>query len=148
MTPPTPTLPTDTGQLGPGTLTIGETGSVIDVSCYVNNAKIEFTSDTTDSTQKLYGVERAGVTTFTAQLSGNMDVDAGNPDGILALSWAEAGSTQPFVFVPSTELGTSAAGDLVLTPLRLGADNYGDDLTSDFTFDCVGVPTLTIPPIV
>jgi hypothetical protein len=137
-----PVLPTDTGQLGPGVLKIGETGTEIDVSCYVNNAAIEWTNDTSDSTTKLCGAERAGVTTFTAQLTGNIDVDAGNETGIFALSWAEKGSQQKFTFTPSTELGTTATGTLTLLPLRFGADAYGDDLTSDFTFDIVGDPVL------
>jgi hypothetical protein len=142
----TPVLPTDTGQLGPGVLTIGETGTEIDVSCYVNNAAIEWANDTSDSTTKLCGAERAGVTTFTAQLTGNMDIDAGNDSGIFALSWDEKGSQQKFTFTPSTALGTTATGTLTLLPLRFGADAYGDDLTSDFTFDIVGDPTLTFTP--
>src|SRR4029077_14780334 len=72
--PVTPPLPTDTGQLGPGVLKIGETGSEIDVSCYVNNAQIEWSDSATDPTTKLCGAVRAGVTTFTSQLTGNIDV--------------------------------------------------------------------------
>jgi hypothetical protein len=145
MTAPTPTLPTDTGQLGPGVLSIGATGEEIDVSCYVNNAAIENSADTTDSTTKLCGAVRAGVTTFTYQLTGNIDVDAGNDAGLFALSWAEPGSEQPFTFTPSTELGTTATGIVVIQPLRFGADEYGADLTSDITWDIVGTPTLSFP---
>jgi hypothetical protein len=143
-----PVLPTDTGQLGPGSLKIGETGTEIDVSCYLNNAAIEWTDSATDPTTKLCGAVRAGVTTFTAQLVGNIDVDAGNDAGLFALSWNEKGSVQSFTFVPSTELATSVSGQLVIKPLRLGADEYGADLTSDIAFDIVGDPVLTIPPVV
>jgi hypothetical protein len=139
----TPVLPTDTGQLGPGVLKIGETGTEIDVSCYLNNAAIEWSDSTTDPTTKLCGAERAGVTTFTSQLTGNIDVDAGNDAGFFALSWAEKGSQVSFEFTPSTELGTKATGTLTLKPLRFGADAYGDDLTSDFAFDIIGDPTLS-----
>jgi hypothetical protein len=139
----TPVLPTDTGQLGPGVLKIGETGTEIDVSCYVNNAAIDWSNDTSDSTTKLCGAERPGVTTFTAQLTGNLDVDAGNESGLFALSWNAKGTQQSFEFVPSSALGTKAAGTLTILPLRLGADNYGDDLTSDFTFDIIGDPVLS-----
>jgi hypothetical protein len=143
MTAPTPVLPTDTGQLGPGVLKIGETGTSIDVSCYVNNVAIESASDTTDSTTKLCGAVRKGVTTFTFQLTGNIDVDAGNASGLFALTWNEAGSEQAFEFTPSTDLGTTATGTLVVQPLRFGADEYGSDLTSDFTWDIIGTPVLT-----
>ena len=124
-------------------LKIGETGSEIDVSCYVNNAQIEWSDNSTDPTTKLCGAVRAGTTTFAASLTGNIDVDAGNDAGLFALSWAEKGSQQPFTFTPSTELGTTATGTLTLKPLTFGAGNYGDDLTSDIAFDIVGDPVLT-----
>ena len=143
MTAPAPVLPTDTGQLGPGVLKIGEVGTEMDVSCYVNNAQIEWTDSATDPTTKLCGAVRAGVTTFTAQLTGNIDVDAGNESGLFALSWAEKGSQQSFVFTPSSELGTTATGTLVLKPLTFGASEYGADLTSDIAFDIVGDPVLS-----
>jgi len=143
MTAPAPTLPTDTGQLGPGVLKIGETGSEIDVSCYVNDAAVEWSDSKTDDTTKLCGAVRAGVTTFTAQLTGNIDVDAGNESGLFALSWNEKGSQQSFTFTPSTELGTTVTGILTIKPLRLGADEYGADLTSDIAFDIVGDPVLS-----
>jgi hypothetical protein len=142
MTAPAPTLPTDTGQLGPGVLKIGEIGTEIDVSCYLNNAQIEWSDSATDSTTKLCGAVRAGVTTFTAQLTGNIDVDAGNDSGLFALSWNEKGSQQHFVFTPSTELGTSASGTLTIKPLTFGATEYGADLTSDIAWDIVGDPVL------
>ena len=143
MTAPDPVLPTDTGQLGPGVLKIGETGTEIDVSCYVNNAQIEWTDSATDPTTKLCGAVRAGVTTFTSQLTGNIDVDAGNEAGLFALSWAEKGSQQSFTFTPSSELGTTATGTLTIKPLTFGASEYGADLTSDIAFDIVGDPVLT-----
>jgi len=141
--PVTPPLPTDTGQLGPGELKIGEIGTEIDASCYLNNAAVEWTDSTTDSTTKLCGAVRAGVTTFTAQLVGNIDVDAGNESGLFALSWNEKGSQQSFTFTPSTELGTTVTGILTIKPLRFGADEYGADLTSDIAFDIVGDPVLS-----
>jgi len=95
MTPPVPTLPTDTGQLGPGSLTIGAT-TALDISCYVNNAGIEVSKTTGDQTTKLCGVSRPGVTTYTYTLSGNVDVDLANASGLLALSWDSAGSVQAF----------------------------------------------------
>jgi hypothetical protein len=139
----TPTLPTDTGQLGPGVLKIGEIGTEIDVSCYVNNAAVENSKDKADDTTKLCGAVRAGATTYTFQLTGNVDVDAGNDSGLFALSWNEAGSQQSFEFTPSTELGTTVTGLLVVDPLRFGADEYGGDLTSDIAWDIIGTPTLS-----
>jgi len=142
----TPTLPTDTGVLGPGVLKIGETATLIDISCYLNNAALEGTTEVGDSSTKLCGSVRKGKVETTFQLTGNVDVDAGNESGFFALCFNSAGEEFDFEFTPSTALGTKAAGKLVVTPLRFGADEYGADLTSDFTFDVVGKPTLTFTP--
>jgi hypothetical protein len=137
-----PTLPTDTGQLGPGSLTVGSTGSEIDISCYINNVGIEVSKDTTDQTTKLCGASRPGVTTYTYTLSGNVDVDLANASGLMALSWDNPGSTQGFVFVPNEDLGVEFTGQLTIDPLNVQADEYGADLTSDFSWVIVGKPTV------
>jgi len=128
--------------LGPGTLTIGETGTEIDVSCLVNGARISPSKDQKDATQKLCGTKVPGAVTYTAALSGNVDID---PDagaaGLFALSWSKPGTQQAFKFVPNTAEGTAASGTLVLDPLDYGADAYGDVLTSDFEFAIVGTLT-------
>jgi hypothetical protein len=137
-----PTLPTDTGQLGPGSLTVGASGTLIDVSCYINNVGIEVSKNTTDQTVKLCGAARPGVTTYTYTLSGNVDVDLANASGLMALSWDNPGSSQDFVFIPNSDLGVSFTGTLVIDPLNVQADEYGADITSDFSWVVVGKPTV------
>lgn len=137
------TLPTGTGQLGPGVLEIGATGTEIDVSCLVNNAVIAADKDEADSTTKLCGDVRAGAVTYTYALSGNMDTDIGNAAGFFALSQSAPGTQQGFTFTPSSDVGTTATGTLVIDPLDFGADEAGADLTSDFEFTIVGVPVYT-----
>jgi hypothetical protein len=137
------TLPTTTTTLGPGTLTIGETGTEIDVSCLVNNALIAAEKDESDATTKLCGDVRAGTVTYTYSLSGNMDTDVGDAAGFFALSQAQPGTQQGFTFTPNTATGTSASGVLTIDPLDFGADEAGADLTSDFEFTIVGKPTYT-----
>lgn len=132
--------------LGPGTLKIGATGTEIDVSCLVNGARITPTKDQKDATQKLCGDKVPGAVTYTAALSGNLDIDADEgATGLFALSWSAPGTQQDFTFTPNTAEGTSAAGTLVLDPLDYGADAYGDVLTSDFEFQIVGTVTFTYP---
>jgi hypothetical protein len=140
-------LPDTTGKLGPGVLTIGETGTAIDVSCLVNNASITSEKDEADSTTKLCGDTRAGAVTYTFTLSGNMDTDIADAAGLFALSQSAAGSEQSFTFTPSTDAGTTATGMLVLDPLDFGADEMGADLTSDFEFTVVGKPTYAYGPV-
>jgi hypothetical protein len=134
------TLPTDTGPLGPGTLTIGETGSEIDVSCYVNNAKITADKDTADSTTKLCGDVKQGATTYSYSMSGNLDVDVANESGLFALSQDSPGSEQAYVFTPNTEAGTQASGVLIIDPLDFGGDESGETMTSDFEFTLTAKP--------
>jgi hypothetical protein len=132
--------------LGPGTLSIGATGSEIDAECMINNAQITWDKDEGDSTTKLCGDVRPGVTKYTAKLTGNLDTDADDAAGLFALSWQAKGTQQPFDFVPSTAAGTSAAGVLVIDPLSFGADEMGAPLTSDFEWTIVGDPALTFTP--
>ena len=130
--------------LGPGTLKIGATGTEIDVSCLVNGCRVSPTKNEGDATQKLCGTKVPGAITYTAKLSGNLDID---PDagatGLFALSWASPGTQQDFEFTPNTAEGTSASGTLVIDPLDFGADKYGDLLASDFEFTIVGDVTYT-----
>ena len=143
MTVPTP--PTSTAVLGPGTLTIGETGTETDCSCLVNGCRIAATKDQADSTTKLCGSIRAGAVKYSYELTGNVDTDIADAAGLFALSQSAAGQTLSFTFTPSTEAGTSATGTLVIDPLDFGADEYGADLTSDFTFAINDKPTYTYP---
>jgi hypothetical protein len=128
-------------KLGPGTLTIGEVGTEVDASCLINNAKITNEKDQADSTTKLCGDVVSGAVTYTYALEGNTDIDPADPEGLFMLCDAHAGEEYPFTFIPNTADGTTATGTIVLDPLAFGADNYGDDLTSDFSFALNGKPT-------
>jgi hypothetical protein len=134
----------DVHKLGPGTLTIGATGTEHDVSCLINNAVISAEKDQGDDTTKLCGTVRSGAVTYSYTLSGNMDVDISDPAGIFALSQSAPGSEQDYVFTPSTEAGTEAAGTLIIDPLDFGGDEMGADMASDFEFALVGKPVYTI----
>jgi hypothetical protein len=137
--------------LGPGTLTIGETGTEIDISCLVNGARITADKSEGEETVKMCGTRVPGSVTYSPTLTGNLDVDSEDDAGLFALSWAEPGTQLPFTFTPSTATettptgGTAAAGTLQVDPLDFGADAFGDPLTSDFTFTIVGDVTFTYP---
>lgn len=131
------------GKLGPGVLKIGATGTSIDVSCLLNNAIIAADPDQADDTTKLCGDVRPGAVTYARTLSGNLDTDIGDAAGLFALSQSAAGTQQDFTFTPNSDIGTSAAGKLVIHPLDFGADEMGADLTSDFEWPIVGEVTWT-----
>jgi hypothetical protein len=82
------------------------------------------------------------VTTYTYTLTGNVDVDLANASGLMALSWDNPGSTQTFSFIPNEDLGVEFTGQLTIDPLNVQADEYGADLTSDFSWVIVGKPVV------
>lgn len=132
---------------GPGTLKIGETGAEIDASCLVNGFKIETTADFGDPTYKLCGTSRPGSRKFTYEATGNLDVDDTDVDGLFFLSQESPGAEVPFTFTPNTAGGTVATGTLILVPMTYGADEFGDDMTSDITWPLVDKPTYTVKPV-
>jgi hypothetical protein len=138
------TLPAgDPFPLGPGVLHIGETGTLIDVSCLVNNAVISSDKDQGDDVTKLCGDVVPGAVTYSYTLAGNMDTDVAEDTGFFALSWSAAGAQLDYTFTPSTAAGTSAAGKLVIDPLDFGGDEMAEAMASDFEFALVGKPAFT-----
>lgn len=132
--------PGETFPLGPGELTVGATGTEIDVSCLINNAVIEADKDEGDTVTKLCGTVVPGDVTYTYTLAGNIDLDIADQSGLWALSQSAAGSQQEFSFTPSTDAGTVASGTLVLDPLPFGGDETGTTMAGDFEFTIVGAP--------
>jgi hypothetical protein len=126
-----------TGTLGPGVLTIGETGAEIDVSCMVNSVSITPDISEGDSKTMLCGTTKTAADTITWALAGNVDVDAGTEAGLFALSWQHIGETVGFTYTPNSALGTTVTGLLKVAPLELGADEYGEYLNSDFEWSLV-----------
>ena len=112
----------------------------------INGARITASKDKADDTVKLCGDIRAGAISYTYELTGNIDLDVADEAGIFALSQTAAGSEQAFTYTANTAAGTTATGVLIIDPLDYGADAYGDDLTSDFTFSLVDKPTYTFTP--
>jgi hypothetical protein len=139
VSPPEP----DTFPLGPGTLTIGETGSPIDISCLVNDAVISADKSQGDSTTKLCGTVKPGAVSYEYSLAGNMDTDIADDAGFFALSQTEAGQQLAYSFTPNTAAGTIANGTLIVDPLDFGGDTSGETMVSDFEFALVGPPTYT-----
>ena len=126
---------------GPGKLTIGETATAIDASCLVNGLKIEATADFGDPTWKLCGTQRPGSRKFTWEMTGNLDIDPEDPDGLFMLTQTAYGTDVKFVFTPNDVAAVTATGTVTLVPMTFGADAYGDDLTSDIAWPLVGEPT-------
>jgi hypothetical protein len=131
-------------KLGPGTLKIGPTAGLIDVSCNVVNAKIGNTKNTGTTKFYLCGSSSPGAITYDYVLSGQIDTDvAEGAAGLFDYCWLHAGEEANFEFTPNTADGAMAAGKVILDPLEFGADEFGANLTSPFSFSAVGKPTIT-----
>lgn len=141
--PGTPVRPAGLQKLGPGVLTIGEAGSLVDASSLVNGCTMTPNTETADATTKLSGYVRGGSSRSTYALEGNVDTDAANADGLWELCFQLAGEEVPFVFVPESATGVTVEGTLILRPLALGGDEVESDLTSDFSFPIVGRPDVS-----
>ena len=129
--------------LGPGTLHIGVTGTLLDVSCNINNAVIHADKNQGDSTTKLCGTVKPGAVSYDYSLAGNIDTDIAESTGFFALSQTQAGKQLDYTFEPNTDAGTSASGKLIVDPLDFGGDTTGETMTSDFEFALAGAPTYT-----
>lgn len=132
-----------TTKFGPGTLRIGD--ETTGVACEANliGCRIKTNVNSDDPVTYLSGDTEPGAMTFDSELTGELATDT--MDGaasLFDLSWTSKGETLPFTFSPNT--GTvEATGSLVITPLDLGADKFGDKMNSEFTWPLVGDPTFT-----
>jgi hypothetical protein len=138
----------DATKLGPGTLTIGETGTLVDFSCQVTGARVAWDVNAEDDVPTMCGDVVPGDRTYSSALSGTLYQDLTTADGIVAFSWANKGTSVPFAFTPNTAAGTSVTGTLTVDPLDVGGDDSVAKMTADFEWAIVGDPVLTIGPVV
>ena len=135
-------MPAKTVKLGPGALTIGQTGTEVDFTCQATGARVEWSVDVGDDTQVLCGETVPGERTYSSVLAGTIYQDLGDSAGIVAYSWAHKGEEVPFQFTPSTAAGDTVTGTCILDPLTVGGDTAGENMTSDFEWAIVGEPVL------
>ena len=130
-------------KFGPGTLSIGEVGSEIDISCQIVNCQVTWDNSKDDDIVVLCGDTVAGSKTYTAKLAGNLFQDQSDPAGIVQFSWDNKGTEAPFVFVPNEADAVNVTGTVTIDPIDVGsADGNGANMASDFEWDCVGEPVL------
>lgn len=139
-------MPAKTTPLGPGTITLGETGTEVDFSCQVIGCRL--TSDVTaeDDVPTMCGDVVGGDRVYDFTISGSLYQDLDDPAGIVAYSWEHIGESVSFTFTPNTAAGTTATGTLVLDPLDIGGDDSDVKMTSDFEWAVVGRPVVTFGP--
>jgi hypothetical protein len=130
-------------KLGPGLVTIGETGTPVDFSCQVTACTVAWEVKADDPVTVLCGDSIPGARTYSAKATGTLFSDVGLASGIVAYSWEHKGETVPFVFVPNDEAATQVTGNVIMDPLSVGGDTAGANMTSDFDWAFVGEPALS-----
>src|SRR5699024_8519932 len=107
-----------TSKIGPGTLTLGETGTTIDISCQVTEAILSPDKDQDDNLNTLCGDVVPGDIVYTWALKGNLLQDL-SPEGINKFCLDNAGVQMPFEFEPVSG-GPTLSGMLVVDPIDIG----------------------------
>lgn len=133
-------------RFGPGTLTLG-TAPGTDFSCQVQSLGINVDKEEGDTIRALCGDSVPGSISYTYSLAGTLIQDFAATGGITEFSWTNAGTVQDFEYTPSTAAVTAVTGQVVIDPMSIGASDgeFGDVLTSDVEWSCVGQPTVAWP---
>lgn len=135
-------MPITADKLGDGVLTLGS--GPLDASLQVKGAKVTASENVQSSEPvKVLGggqVDGAESVSFTYALEGTILQDL-IPGGVVAWSWANKGTEQPFTFTPNDSLAATVTGVVKPVPLQIGADEVDADyMDAPFTWRCVGEP--------
>lgn len=134
----TPTI--NAMKMGPGTLTFGETGSLMDMSAQVTKAATKWKANGAADVTTLSGAVLAGDREYTCQLAFTVHQDDLIAGGMTDWTWTNKGTQVPFTFTPKNG-GRSVVGTVTVDPIDTGGD-VGAKNTSDVSWDCVGSPEL------
>lgn len=131
--------------VGAGTFTIGAAGLLTNFSSQVTSVKLVPSAETGDSIFTLSGESVAGEFTETYTIEGTLIQDFGTTTSKVEWLYAHAGETHVFEFDPATTGLTKITGSLVVTSVEIGGDVKSKP-QSDFSFVCVGKPTVVSAP--
>ncbi|WP_282939122.1 hypothetical protein [Corynebacterium auriscanis] len=127
--------------LGPGTLTFGNVGTILDISCQVTEMKISAEGDSEDPEFTLCGDTVTGNRSYawTVAFTAFQDIEK---DGIIDWSWKNAGTEVPFKFVPDAATSAAVTGRVIVDPIELGG-TVNQKNKSEVEWGAVGAPTFT-----
>jgi hypothetical protein len=131
---------TDT-RLGPGTLQLG-TAPGTEYGFQVSALTLTPAVDSTDGTPTLAVPAPAPETKTSYTLDGTAINDFADAAGLQRYCYDQDGQTVPFTWTSNTTDGTTCAGEVVVRAFPMGG-NVGEQLTTDFSWPCVGKPVFT-----
>lgn len=131
--------------MGPGTLTIGDVGSLKSFQSQITNCRLVPNVDNGDPINVLSGESVPGDRDENWTLAGTIVQDFGagaaGVDSLVEWLFTNRGATMPFQFVPNTAIGRQISGDLTVEAVEIGGD-VKTKPTSDFEFQVSGDPVL------
>lgn len=131
--------------IGAGTLTLGESGSLMQFASQVTSCKLVPSVDTGDPIDVLSGEQAPGDRSESFTLEGTLLQDLGAAKSTTEWCYEHRGEQHPFVFVPSTAKGRSITGTLTVEAIDIGG-GVKTKPTSDFKWAVIGAPTLGTAP--
>jgi hypothetical protein len=137
-------MPLTDSRLGPGTLSLGPSGTSVDFSAQTAAVRLTPSTDSTDGTPTLETPEPAPLTTVSWALNVDAIQDFDDPLGFVNYLMDNALAEQEFAWVPNTDGGTSYAGIVQIIPIEIGGDVAVQVVTS-VELPLVGEPTRTDP---
>jgi len=139
-------MPISSRKLGPGQLELG--AAPLEVNAQLTGCKVtpSETVNSTDAVKVLSGEQLDGdeSATYSYVLEGSFLQDDPGAASVVDWSWTNAGTEQPFRFVPSDAGGREVSGTLTPVPLTIGGDEVDARMSSDFTWRIKGTPDMGV----
>jgi len=137
-------MPVKSDKLGPGTLSIGETGTEEQFAAQLTACSVDPSTDEEDAIPVLSGEEIAGDETDSAELTGTL-LQSYDAQSLLLWAHTHKGEQLPFTFTPNNDGALQVSGTVKIRRIKIGGDVKTRN-TSDFTFPIVGDYDLEIVP--
>lgn len=137
-------MPIGSYKMGPGTLTIGAGGTLLDASCQVTNCRVEPAENvtSTDAIPVLCGEELPAEESadYSFRLKGTLVQDLAAA-GVCDFTWQHKGEELAFEFVPNTVAARAVTGTVRVAPITIGGDvSKTARPTSDIDWAVIGEP--------
>lgn len=127
--------------VGPGTLTLGESGTLATFSSQVTACRVVPTVENEDPIDVLSGEQAPGDRSESWALAGTLLQDLGATDSTTEFLFEHRGEQMPFEFIPSSAAGKTITGTVIPEAIEMGGDAKTKP-TSDFEWQIVGEPDL------
>ena len=124
-------------KLGPGSLTFGETGTLVEFNTRTRTVTLEPEYDEGDSIPVLSGDELQEDGSETFNLTGTILQDY-DVDSLLVWAHVHSGQTVPFNFIPDNDKGLKVTGEVRVRRIAIGGEAK-ERAESDFEFPGVGM---------